>query len=153
MSDDDLSRLQVVIASLRYWVPSIKDAARVVESEASGTWQIAVRPLFKEACPFVLKLSTGMSYAITLDGNAYPERPIESLDSLLPLVEAITDGHVVRRRWLSPNTGVAYQVETIVKLANGAIWRGLLKDPNTGPGQDPEYGIQQDRHYLPYRRR
>lgn len=152
MSDDvALSRLQATIAALRYWVPSIKDAARVDESETDGCWRLSVRPLFREACPFILQISSSGRYSLTLDGVTFPERPVESLDVFLPLAEAITDGQVIRRRWFSPNTGVSYQVETIIKLPNGAAWNGVLRQSD-GNGGDGDYGIRQDRHYLPYRR-
>jgi hypothetical protein len=154
MSDDaDFPRLQATIASLRYWVPAISHAAKVEESESNGIWQLTVRPLFREACPFILKLSHKGWYSLTLDGIAFPERPVESLDIFLPLAEAITEGHVLRRRWVSPNTGLPYLVETIVKLTNGSSWSGMLRQSDADGGGDADYGIRQDRHYLPYRRR
>ena len=46
MLPDDVfrSRLQSTITALRYWAPSIADAARLEETETSDYWKIIVAP-------------------------------------------------------------------------------------------------------------
>ncbi len=69
MQDDAFrSRLQATIAALRYWVPAVSDAARVEERDADGSWQLAVRPLFKSACPFTLTLSSNHTWGLAING-------------------------------------------------------------------------------------
>lgn len=155
MPDDDAyrSRLQATITSLRYWVPAVSDAARVEESEADGAWQLSVRPLFKAACPFSLTLSVDGTYRLCVDGVTYPDRPVNSLDVFLPMAEAISEGRVVHRRWVSPNTGIETQIETIVDLGNGNVWSAVRRLSAADGLADIEDGIRQDQHFLPYRRR
>ena len=154
MQDDDAfrSRLQATIAALRYWVPAVSDAARVEERDSDGTWQLSVRPLFKAACPFTLTLASDHTWGLAINGVAYARQPIESLDMFQPLVEAISEGRVVHRRWLSTNTGLETQVETIVDLGNGQTWTGEHAIAAHASVADGEV-ISEDHHFLPYRRR
>lgn len=154
MSDDDAfrSRLQVTIAALRYWVPAVSDAARIEERDSDGAWHLTVRPLFKAACPFTLTLSTNRTWGLSINGVTYSDQPIETLDMFQPLVEAISEGRVVHRRWISVNTGLETQVETIVDLGNDQTWTGehfIVGQPHRGD----EGVVSQDHHFLPYRRR
>jgi hypothetical protein len=52
MLPDDIfrSRLQSTITALRYWAPSIADAARLDETEASDYWRLTVKPKVASAC-------------------------------------------------------------------------------------------------------
>ncbi len=58
MLPDDVfrSRLQATIMALRYWAPSIADAARLEDTETSDYWKIIVTPAMASACPFELIL-------------------------------------------------------------------------------------------------
>lgn len=153
MTDDDafLSRLQATIAALRYWVPSVSDTARIEERDAGGTWELVVRPLFKAACPFTLKLASDHTWGLAINGVTYDGQQIETLDIFVPLVEAISEGRVVHRRWLSANTGAETKVETIIDLGNGRIWSGEHHRP--GPsGSSPLEVVRRDHHFLAYRR-
>ena len=155
-SDDTIrSRLQSTIASLRYWVPSIADAARVDETERPGFWQISVAPKIAGACPFELILRTDRSsgrFDCVIGGEVYEDRDLASPDEFLPLVEAIADGRVIQRRWLSTATGVLRKVETIVALANGKTWRQVRAVPTAAADADTDAVEHRDRHFLPYRR-
>ena len=155
-SDDTIrSRLQSTIASLRYWVPSIADAARVDETERSGLWQISVTPRVAGACPFELILKTdrsSRSFDCVIGGEVYEDRDLASPDEFLPLVEAIADGKVIQRRWLSSATGVLRKVETVVSLANGKIWRQGREVGAAAADTGTDAVEQRDRHFLPYRR-
>ena len=72
-------------------------------------------------------------------------RTLESLDRLVVMLERITDGHVIQRRWISAATGAPQSIETLVSLGQDAIWRG-----GSEANGDAE---RRDRHFLPYRRR
>ena len=109
-----LSRLQATIASLRYWKPAISDAARVEESEADGTWQFSVSPHVASACPFSFTLSRTGLFSLTINGEHYAERPVESLDLFVTLAEAIVEGRVIERCWSSPLTGIQTHVASLV---------------------------------------
>lgn len=123
LSDDVFrSRLETTIASLRYWVPQIADAARIEESEGEGFWRISVTPKVFGACPFELMLRSSQHYDLVLGTETYEELPIESFDLFLPLAEAITAGRVVQRRTVSAATGAVVEVESIIRLADGRIW-------------------------------
>lgn len=153
MSDDAfISRLQATIAALRYWVPAISDAARVEERDADGSWQVSVRPLFKAACPFTLALSSDRTWGLAINGVSYDKQPIETLEMFQPLVEAISEGRVVHRRWLSAKTGLETCVETIVDLGGGQTWTGEHFTSTILPAADGDL-ICEDHHFLPYRRR
>jgi hypothetical protein len=45
------SRVEATVESLRYWVPTIADVARAVESEAPGYWRLSLVPEVEGACP------------------------------------------------------------------------------------------------------
>ncbi len=149
LSDDTYrSRLAVAIAELRYWVPSISDAAEIEETETSAFWRLAVTPKLPQACPFELILRADQLHDILIAGESYENRPIGSLDIFLPLAQAITDGAVVQRRWFSSATGRPLSIETLVSLPGGATWREGERPP-----REQELAVEfRDRHFLAYRR-
>ena len=51
MIADDVfrSRLQSTITALRYWAPSIADAAHIEEAETGNYWKIIVAPTLAQA--------------------------------------------------------------------------------------------------------
>ena len=53
MLPDDVfrSRLQTTITALRYWAPSIADAARIEEAETGDYWKIVVAPRLAQRLP------------------------------------------------------------------------------------------------------
>lgn len=149
MRPDDafLARLQLTITTLRYWAPSIADAAEIEESETATHWRMRVSPKLPGACPFELILRADQIYDISVAGEDYSELPIASLDVFAPLVEAIVAGSVMQRRWASMATGLCRAVETIVILANGERWHG-----RPAAGADLEGAEFAEHCFLPYRR-
>lgn len=152
MRPDDifLARLQLTITTLRYWTPSIADAAAIEESESASHWRMRISPRLPEACPFELILRADQFYDIAVAGEEYDARPITSLDLFSPLVEAIAAGAVFQRRWASAATGAPRAVETIILLGAGRAWRGApasLSSPETLEGAESA-----DHYFLPYRR-
>jgi hypothetical protein len=143
------SKLRVAIASIRYWVPQINDAARVDETETPEYWKLAVHPLVPGACPFEIILRLDGHYGIVVASETFEDLPITSFDNFLPMVQAIADGRVVQHRWASAATGGPLAIETVLHLGTGKEWR-----QGTGLGQlaTQDGTVRHDTHFLPYRR-
>lgn len=151
MRPDDayLSRLQYTITALRYWAPSIADTADIDESETADHWRLAVAPKLRAACPFELIIRADRNYDIGIAGQDYEARPVASLDLFAPLLEAITSGAVLQRRWFSTSTGLPRAIETVVILGDGRRWHGT----DAGDADLTLTGAECTNHYfLPYRR-
>jgi hypothetical protein len=158
MSNDEepdevfLYLLQSTIASLRYWVPAVADAAQVDEDERPGRWRMSVKPNVPGACPVELTLRSNKRFDCVIAGEAYDNRVISSLDDFVPLVEAIAQGQVIQRHRISSTTGAPLDIETIVHLPGGREWRQRRYNGTSAPVSPPEAGEFRDRHFLPYRR-
>jgi hypothetical protein len=153
LPDDAIrSRLQATVESLRYWVPTIADVARVAERERPDAWTFIIGPNIASACPVDVTLHSGQQFDLVIAGEAYEGRTAASFDLILPLLEAVTEGRVVQRHWVSLATGAPRAIETIVTLGDGSIWRdGRTIEAVAGviPREATE---RHDRHFLPYRR-
>jgi hypothetical protein len=146
------ARLQAVIASLRYWIPSVADAARVEEMETADFWKMGVLPRVAGACPFELLLRSGdRRLDLAIAGEIYEDLDMLPFEDFQPLVEAISEGRVLQRSWISPVTAAPIDHETVVTFANGKVWRGQRA---RGPASSEmrEAGQVVERHFLPYRR-
>jgi hypothetical protein len=154
MKPDDVfrSQLQTTITSLRYWAPSIADAARMQEDETADYFKFAVTPVSAAGCPFELILHNNQKYDLAIAGETYEGRPMPSLDLFLPFVEAIAEGNVVHRRWTSRLTGVHRSTETLVTLANGYLWRETSGRVDGAPSLVDDGAELRERRFLPYRR-
>ena len=154
MLPDDVfrSRLQSTITALRYWAPSIADAAHIEEAETGNYWRIKVAPALQQACPFELILHFDQRYDLAVADESYESLPIESFDIFVPFVEAIADGSIVQRRWISRLTGLERSVETLVTLPGGGIWRETRGEPHLMPSLDDDGTELRERCFLPYRR-
>lgn len=152
MLSDDVyrARLDATIASLRYWVPTIADTAAAREAAGESYWKLAVTPHVAGACPFELMLRADQHYDLVLDGERFEDRPIDSVELFVPLVTAITDGHVIKRRTTTAESGRLLSIDMIVDMGAGQSWRaGRTLGPVTAPAPEP---LITDRRYLPYRR-
>ena len=151
LSDDVFrSRLLATIESLRYFVPSVADVARSEENSGQGFWKVTMTPHTLGACPIELMLHGTQRYDMMIAGETYEDREISTLDLFIPLMEAISEGRVVERTWISLTTGAKVGRETIVTLGNGTRWQD-------GSGLHAVHGQEEnlrweDRHFLPYRR-
>ena len=154
MKPDDVfrSQLQTTITALRYWAPSIADAARVEEHETADYYKIALTPFVAAGCPFELILHNNQKYDLAIAGETYEGRPMPSLDLFLPFVEAIADGNVVQRHWVSHLTGLQRSTETLVTLADGYLWREGPGPIEEAPPLDDDGTELRERRFLPYRR-
>ena len=139
------SSLPATLAQLRYWMPTIADVAHIWESEGGGTWCFSLKPRADGACPVSVMLRESGLFDLTIAGKTYEDCALEQFDHLLPLIERITEGHVLQRHWASRATGALRGIETIVSLRNGRVWRG-------GPIAPDEDAFARDHHFLPYRR-
>jgi hypothetical protein len=154
MLPDDVfrSRLQSTITALRYWAPSVADAARLEEAETSDYWKIIVTPAVATACPFELILHADQRYDLAIADEIYEGRPIESFDWFVPFAGAVSEGNVVQRHWLSRLTGLERSVETLVTLPGGGIWREGRGETPLMPTLDDDGTELRERRFLPYRR-
>jgi hypothetical protein len=154
MLPDDVfrSRFQATVTALRYWAPSIADAAHLEEAETSDYWKIIVAPHVASACPFELILHADQRYDIAISDESYENRPIETFELFLPFVEAVADGSVVQRRWISRLTGLERTVETLVTMANGGIWSDSRGEYHRMPTLEDDGTELRERRFLPYRR-
>lgn len=154
MLPDDVfrSRLQSTITALRYWAPSVADAARLQEVENSDYWKIVVAPAVASACPFELILHSDQRYDVAIAGETYESRPIESFEWFVPFAEAIAEGNVVQRQWISRLTGLERSAETLVTMPNGGIWCEARGAPQKMPTLDDDGTELRERRFLPYRR-
>ena len=154
MLPDDVfrSRLQSTITALRYWAPSIADAAHIEEAETGNYWKFVVAPAQAQACVFELILHFDQRYDLAIGEESYESLPIESFDICVPFVEAIADGNVVQRRWISRLTGLERSVETLVAMGGGGIWREARGEPHLMPSLEDDGTELRERRFLPYRR-
>jgi hypothetical protein len=139
------SLVQATIEEIRYWVPTIKDVARVFEGNDDESWLLSIEPNIRSACPVAIALKQNGRFDISIAGETYDDRVLQTLDQIVLMLERIADGHVIQRRWMSSATGVHQSIETIVALAPGLDWRG-------GPEPVAQVVERHDRHFLPYRR-
>lgn len=153
MLPDDVyrSRLESVIASLKYWVPGIADVARVEVADTPDFYRLSAAPKLAKACPFELIVRADQHYDLQIAGESYVDRATQSLDMFLILVQAIADGRVVQRRWVSLATGTLRRIETIIALKGGAIWQAGRDI--AGPTDLADEAVEShDVHFLPYHR-
>jgi hypothetical protein len=139
------SAVQATIEQLRYWVPTIKDVARVFEGKDEQNFLLSIEPMVAGACPVAIAIRENGRFDLAVAGETYEDRVLASLDHIVVLLERITEGRVVQRRWTSAATGAPLAVETLVTLGAEDVWRD-----GTVAGDGSE---RCDRHFLPYRRR
>ncbi|MCB1520379.1 MAG: hypothetical protein KDJ37_07375 [Hyphomicrobiaceae bacterium] len=160
MSHDDRYRakLQAIIASFEFWVPSIADVATIRETNAADYWRLSIMPRQPGACPFELVLRADGQHDIMIADQIFEDLPTTDLDVFLPLAVAIAEGRVVRRTWSTAGTRTPVATDTIVTPADRDIWRqrrvihsagSVAATVNTTADIDL---IAEDIHFLPYRR-
>lgn len=160
MLSDDVFRAKrdLTIAQLRAWTGFVADVAHVETGEVGDAWRISMTPRTPAGCPVELSIRDDQKFDIRIAGETYEDRPIETLDAFLPLLEAIAEGRVVTRVMRSAMTGAVREVETIVRLANGMVFQGRSGPAGRIPLPPPLPGVTsgteevRDMHYLPYRR-
>lgn len=152
MLPEDVFRAQLdrTIAALRRWRDAHADCVRAEEEETANYWRLAVRPLLAGACPIEMVLHHRQSCDLAIAGETYEDRPVDEIERLPPLAEAISAGRVLTRLQKSANTGACLAIATHIRPPDGLVWqaeRWLRPDMPT-----PHAMIREDRWYLPYRR-
>jgi hypothetical protein len=153
MQSEDTYRLKlnVLAASIKAWSGFIADVARIETADEAEAWRLRIEPKAKRACPLELVVdSRTQSCDLTLAGETYEDWKLPTLDLVLPLVVAVSEGRVITRRMTSTATSLPVSVTTIVTLADGT----RLEPPGAHhadafPGGRIE---QRDTHYVPYRK-
>lgn len=144
-------KLQQTAASLKAWSGFVADVARVEMQEEGDAWRLALTPMASRACPVEMVLDgAAPKFDLRLGTETYEDLDLPSLDLVLPMVEAVTEGRVVTRRTASAITGLPLAVSTHLKLADGTA----LDFPATDQSANGRNGAVESRvvHYLPYRR-
>ena len=153
MLSDEIYRakLQQTIASLEAWTGFVADVARVEESDQGSAWRLALVPHAPHACSIEIVLRADQRFDVTIADWTSKNLAIPSLDLFMPLLEAVTEGQVVKRRVASAITGLVHSVSTVVTLADGRVFADGQLDVAALPTPDTPTEIR-DTHYLPYRR-
>ncbi len=111
------------IAELETAMRALADVAAIDHETTRGFWRGRVDPHAINACRFEVILYRAQMFDITLGLETYEARKVESLAVFMPILQALAKGHVITRRWSSTVTGAPVLVETLVTLADGAIWQ------------------------------
>lgn len=153
MLADDAFRAQLrrTLMQLRSWAGTLRDAARVEESEADTFFRLGVTPVADTACAFELILHQDQHFDLAVGPEVYERIPIEDLALFPPLAEAIADGRVTTRTWVSRNTGAVRSVETIIHLPDDLQWRHERLNQPLAAAIGVEECEAQDHQYAPYR--
>jgi hypothetical protein len=151
MLPDDAFRIRRdrTIAVLRQWGQSVGDCAKVAEVQENSHWWFVAIPRVARACRFELMIYNSQKHDLAIGAEVYEERPLEELDRLLSIAEAIAAGRASKRMKKSANTGALLAIETNVRLADGQVWRA---DRWLGGASVRGPTVHEDRWYLPYRR-
>jgi hypothetical protein len=124
----------------------------VEENETGNYWKLSVATRLANECTLEIILHFYQRYDLAIGGETYESLPIESFDIVMPFVEAVADGRVVQRRWVSRLTGLERSVETLVTLAGGGIWRETRGTSTPLPPLDDDGTELKEKSFLPYRR-
>lgn len=153
MLPPDVYRTQLdhTIAALKAWMGFITTVASVEISGDLEAWRLAIHPSMRQACPLELMLRGDQHYDLLIGPETYEDKPVINLDIFIPIIEAVTEGHVITRHWRSAGTTLERSVETIVGSPRAVIWRAERLTP-LATLIDPEECVSDDHYYLPYRR-
>jgi hypothetical protein len=155
MLPDDTFRARVRSATgqIRTTLARLASVARIDETETGTYWRIAVEPAAANACPFELIVHfEHQSFDIVIGPESYESCPAEDPGLLAAVVEAIVNGDVITRTWVSANTGAAHSVDTIVPLPDGSEWERSRLEGALARANPPATRIAEDHRYAPYAR-
>jgi hypothetical protein len=65
------SLVHATIEEIRYWVPTIKDVARVFEGNDDDSWLLSIEPTVVTACPVAIALKDNGRFDISIAGETY----------------------------------------------------------------------------------
>ena len=90
---------------------------------------------------------SGIAFVTDVKGEAALDSGKASL-----MAEAISQGRVLQRRWVSAATRALREVETLVTFAKGKVWSQGRIEKAVADRVPRDAAERQDRHFLPYRR-
>lgn len=153
MLSDDVYRSQLsrTFADLVRETATLTDVAEVTHAQTGEYVRLSLLPYAHGACPVEVMLRADQFYDIAIGSEFYEDCRIEALGTFLPLIDAITHGHVVQRRYLSAVTDAELALETLVVLPDGQTWRKGHAFPGS-PDPASERVVCEDRRFVPYRR-
>ena len=137
------------VADLEAAMQRLAPVARIDHETTRGFWRGRVDPKAINACRFEVILYRAQKFDITIGPETYEARKITSLAVFMPILDALTHGRVITRRWSSAATGAPIKVETLVTLADGQTWQDH-SDHLTSADDRLE---KRDHHYVAYARR
>ena len=153
MLSDDVYRTQLsrTFADLVRNIAPLADVAEISHAQTGDYVRLSLLPFARGACAVEIMLRADQHYDISIGTEFYEDCVVEQFSLFGPLIEAIVDGHVIQRRHISSMTGTERSIETIVILADGAIWRkGHAHRVASALSEDAT--VFDDRRYVPYRR-
>ena len=144
-------RLRAIAARFHDWSRDLGDHADFETTDNHGYWRFAANPHVPNACPFEILVHPGDIVDFYIDDRVYEERRLEPLDTLLSLVKAISEGHVITRLWYSALTGMVLASESIITMEDGGSWSERRVNEQARH-LDGVVRNRHDRRFVPYRR-
>ena len=154
MLADDVYRtkLQTTTAGLKQIIASLSDVAEIVVAQSPEHARFSLIPHAIGACPVEILLRADQYYDIALASEFYEDCRIENLGLFEQLIQAVANGDVIQRHYISAATGAERAVESIVTLPGGTVWhKGHVHSRLSGALADGR-AVYNDRRFLPYRR-
>lgn len=153
MISDDQFKLERerAIRQLTEWAEAQRDVAHVVIERSDGIWRLGIEPHAPGACAFELAIRDDQRFDLLVADQLHEDLPIETFRLFGGLAQAISDGCVLVRRYVTPLTGTEAGSRVLVEIKDGGgTWCG----PKLGP-TDPRHSesdlIAEDSHFVPYR--
>lgn len=141
-------RLDATIAALTAWSETWCDVADVTIEKTSAFWRLRLDPKAIGACAAEVILHRRQTCDWMIGNETYEGLPLDDLDAILPVLDAVTAGTVTTRSRRSAMTDKATEIATVVGDRRAPRFeRRRTISPTSGPGD-----VASERHYLPYRR-
>jgi hypothetical protein len=139
------------VATVTRLEAKLQGLARVARIDTELTrnfWRGRIDPHAVNACRLELIVYRSQHYDITIGPETYEGRMVQSLGTFEGLLDAISSGHVITRRWRSATTGALIRVETRVSMADGSVWQDSHEHcPSSSDALE-----MRDHHYVAYAR-
>ena len=111
------------VAELEAAMARLSHVAVTDHETARDFWRGRIDPHAANACPFEVILYRAQTFDMTVGPETYEARKIDSLDVFVPILEALSHGRIITRRWSSAVSGAPVRVETLVTLPGDVIWQ------------------------------
>ncbi len=151
--DDRVQRhLRDIAAKYHDWSQTYRDHGTFEVEDSAGYWRFAGSPTLVSACAFEILLHPSHKIDFVIGSQNYEERDLEPLEHVLSLIDAIVQGRLITRAWVSSNTATLLKIETLIYWQNFETpWRDIeIVEPELLRAGAAMY--KTDRHYPPYKR-